>query len=72
MLALSCLHFRPWAFSLAFKVSLGNIFRGQTGHVWTKDVALMVEVANSARNEEGEPLPVVVSAQAQPRRIWYT
>lgn len=58
---LRCLFFRS-AFVVSHKVSLGNIFRGQTGQVWAKSVALAVEVTNSARDEEGDPLPVVVSS----------
>lgn len=62
-LAISCPFPRSGGFPVAsnFKVSLGNMFRGQTGHVWTKGVALMTEVDNSARDEKGDPLPVVVS-----------
>lgn len=50
------------------KVSLGNIFRGQTGHVWTKDVALRIEVSNAGQDETG-PLPVLVSVVGCPSRF---
>lgn len=49
-----------------YKVSLGGIFRGQTGHVWTKGISLLVEVVNSARDEQGDALPVVVSGNGIP------
>lgn len=42
------------------KVSLGSMFRGQTGNVWTKGVALNLEFENSATDEDGVALPVKV------------
>ena len=43
------------------QVVLGDIFKGQTGDVWAKGVALEIELENSARDEDGKPLPVKVN-----------
>lgn len=43
------------------QVVLGDIFKGQTGDVWAKGVALEIELENSARDEDGNPLPVKVN-----------
>ena len=43
-----------------WKVVLGDIFKGQTGDLWAKGVALEIEVENSAMDEDGKPLPVKV------------
>ncbi|CAM9671087.1 unnamed protein product, partial [Ectocarpus sp. 12 AP-2014] len=51
------------------EVSLGNIFRGQTGHVWTKDVALRIEVSNAGQDESG-PLPVLLELMQGGRPVW--
>lgn len=45
------------------QVSLGNIFQGQTGCVWTKGVAVEVEFESSGMDEDGTLLPVKVSTQ---------
>lgn len=42
------------------KVSFGDIFKGQPGEVWTKGIALQVELENSATDESGAVLPVKV------------
>ena len=47
--------------SFSWQVVLRDIFKGQTGDVWAKGVALEIEVENSAKDEEGKPLPVKVS-----------
>ncbi|CAM9902169.1 unnamed protein product, partial [Ectocarpus fasciculatus] len=51
------------------EVSLGNIFRGQTGHVWTKDVALRIEVSNAGQDKTG-PLPVLLELMQGGSPVW--
>ncbi|CAM9278282.1 unnamed protein product, partial [Hapterophycus canaliculatus] len=52
------------------QVSLGRIFRGEAGQVWTKDIDLAIEVQNTARGEEDSPLPVVLDLMQGSRRVW--
>eukprot|EP00904_Undaria_pinnatifida_P002208 jgi/Undpi1/11989/HiC_scaffold_4.g01688.m1 len=62
---------RPFTITQAQpQVVLGDIFKGQSGDVWAKGMALEIEVENAATDEDGKPLPVKLELMRGNTPVW--